>query len=44
MGLGRDGRYDYLYDESHFFSQRTLQEQFNELNQGSLALKLPELS
>ena len=44
MGHGRDGRYDFLYDESHFFDVEPLQEKFNELNQGSLVLQLQGLS
>ena len=44
MGLGRDGRYDFLYDESHFFAVGPLREKFGELNKGSLALQLKGLS
>ena len=44
MGLGREGRYDFLYDETQFFSQKELREEFEKVNEGSLALKLRDLS
>ena len=39
-GLGRDGRYDYVYDTSHFYERGPIREQFEKMNEGSLALKL----
>ena len=39
-GLGRDGRYDYVYDTSHFYERGLIREQFEKINEGSLALKL----
>ena len=39
-GLGRDGRYDYVYDTSHFYERGPIREQFEKMNKGSLALKL----
>ncbi len=39
-GLGRDGRYDYVYDTSHFYERGLIREQFEKMNEGSLALKL----
>lgn len=44
MGHGRNGRYDFLYDESRFFAVGPLRERFDEINKGSLALRLKELS
>ncbi|NKB72260.1 MAG: phytanoyl-CoA dioxygenase [Candidatus Latescibacteria bacterium] len=43
MGLDRDGRYAFLYDETQFFANGPLRERFNELNKGSLALQLKGL-
>ena len=39
-GLGRDGRYDYVYDTANFFERGPMREQFEAANEGSLALKL----
>ena len=39
-GLDRDGRYDYVYDTSHFYERGPIREQFEKMNEGSLALKL----
>ena len=44
MGHGRNGCYDFLYDESHFFAVEPLREKFVERNRGSLALQLRKLS
>lgn len=38
--LGRDGKYDHLYDTSQFFNRETLREEFDTVNQGSLCLKV----
>jgi hypothetical protein len=43
QGLGRDGRYDYVYDSSQFFERGPIREQFERANEGSLALKLKDV-
>jgi len=43
MGLDRDGRYGFLYDESQFFDFGPLREPFEQINKGSLVLKLKDL-
>lgn len=40
MGLGRDGKYDFIYDSEQFFERRAAQEDFKERNEGSIALQL----
>ena len=43
MGLDRDGRYGFLYDDSQFFDVGPLRERFEQANQGSLAQKMTDL-
>ena len=38
--LGRDGRYDFLYDSSQFYEKKDVLESFQEKNIGSLCLKV----
>ena len=37
LNLGRDGKYDYLYDSSQFFDHREMMAKFQDVNVGSLA-------
>ncbi len=40
QGLGREGRYDFLYDNTQFFDRAALTEEFSEANKGSIALQM----
>ena len=40
QGLGRGGRYDFLYETSQFFDSAALTESFNEANKGSVVLQM----
>ena len=42
-GLGRDGRYDFVYDSTQFFDRRPIREAFEKANEGSLAPRLKDL-
>ena len=39
-GLGRDGRYEFLYDTTQFFDKPTMLAKFNDLNRGSISLQM----
>ena len=43
MGLGRDGRYDFVYDSTQFFDRGPIREAFEKVNEGSLAPKLKDV-
>ena len=40
MGCDREGRYAFLYDESHFFDAGVNRKAFDEVNEGSLVYRL----
>lgn len=42
MGLGRDGKYDFVYDTSNFFNRREYHDVLEQKNNGSLALQLKD--
>ena len=42
-GLDRDGLYRHLYDSAQFFDRKKLKAQFDEVNKGSMALRLKDL-
>ncbi|AWT59488.1 MAG: hypothetical protein DF168_00678 [Candidatus Moanabacter tarae] len=44
QGLGRNGRYDFLYDSSQFFDQDALTEDFDQTNKGSIVLQMKGIS
>ncbi len=44
QGLGRNGRYDFLYDTTQFFDQEAFTENFNQTNKGSIVLQMKGIS